>query len=139
MDEVRTHERLEPMKIMTQHQDGRKMRAPRAVLTRATCACRGLRPCSCWCTWCHDCCPHCSSYCRCCRCSSRSHFCRDFLYEEMYSLHPPLVTIDCVDCYRYNHDKLCTKFFLRFMPQMNSWFTDCTGFPVRSVFTPSLW
>ena len=50
----------------------------------------------------------------------RSHFCRDFLYQEMYSLHPPSVTVDCVDCYRYTHDKLCTKFLLRFMPQMNS-------------------
>ena len=57
----------------------------------------------------------------------------------MYSLHTPSVTVNCVDCYRKNHDELCTKFFLRFMPQMNSWFTDCTGFPVRSVFSPSLW
>ena len=49
---------------------------------------------------------------------SRSHFCQDFLYQEMYSLHHPSVTIDCVDC--NNHDRLCTKFFLRFMSQMNS-------------------
>ena len=72
------------------------------------------------------------------------HFCvaifvRELLYQEMYSLHSPSVTVDCVDCYRYNHDKLCIKFLLRFMPQMNSWFTEYTGFPVRSVFNPSLW
>ena len=36
-------------------------------------------------------------------------FCRDFLYQEMHSLHHPSVTVYCVDCYRYNHDKLCTK------------------------------
>ena len=35
----------------------------------------------------------------------------------MYSLHTPSVTVNCVDCYRYNHYKLCTKFFVRFMPQ----------------------
>ena len=70
------------------------------------------------------------------------HFCvaifvRDLLYQEMYSLHPPSVTVDCVDCYRYNHCNLCTKFFVRFMPQINRRFTDCTSFTVRSVFTPS--
>ena len=26
-------------------------------------------------------------------------FGRDLLYQEMYSLHPPSVTVDCVDCY----------------------------------------
>ena len=66
-------------------------------------------------------------------------FVGDFLYQEMFSLHPPSVTVDCVDCYRKNHDKLCIKFSLRFMTQMNSWFTEYTGFPVRSVFSPSLW
>ena len=69
----------------------------------------------------------------------RSHFVRELLYQEMFSLHPPSVTVDCVDCYRYNHDKFCIKFLLRFMPQMNSWFTEYTGVPVRSVLTPSLW
>ena len=29
----------------------------------------------------------------------RCHFCRDFLYQEMFSLHTPSVTVDCVDCY----------------------------------------
>ena len=67
----------------------------------------------------------------CCCPEIRSHFCRDFLYLEMYSLHPPSVTVNCVDCYRYNHCKLCTKFFVRFMPQINRRFTDCTGFTVR--------
>ena len=66
-------------------------------------------------------------------------FVRELLYQEMFSLHHPSVTVDCVDCYRYNHDKLCIKFLLRFMPQMNSWFTEYTDFPVRSVFNPSLW
>ena len=54
-------------------------------------------------------------------------------------LHPPSVTVNCVDCYRKNHCKLCTKFFVRFMPQINRRFTDYTGFPVRSMFSPSLW
>ena len=31
----------------------------------------------------------------------------------------PSVTVNCVDCYRYNHCRLCTKFFVRFMPQIN--------------------
>ena len=69
----------------------------------------------------------------------RSHFVRELLYQEVFSLHLPSVTVDCVDCYRYNHDKFCIKFLLRFMPQMNSWFTEYTGFPVQSVFNPSLW
>ena len=50
----------------------------------------------------------------------RSHFVRELLYREIFSLHPPSVTVDCVDCYRYNHDKFCIQFLLRFMPQMNS-------------------
>ena len=38
------------------------------------------------------------------------HFCaaifvRELLYQEVFSLHTPSVTVDCVDCYRYNHDK----------------------------------
>ena len=57
----------------------------------------------------------------------------------MYSLHPPSVPVNCVDCYWYNHWKSCTKFFVRFMPQINRWFTDYTGFPVLSMFSPSLW
>ena len=35
----------------------------------------------------------------------------------LYTL--PSVTVNCVDCYRYNHCKLCIKFFVRFMPQIN--------------------
>ena len=58
-------------------------------------------------------------------------FVRELLYQEMFSLHPPSVTEDCVGCYRFNHDKLCIKFLLRFMPQMNSWFPEYKGFPVR--------
>ena len=56
----------------------------------------------------------------------------------MYSLHTPSVTVNCVDCYRYNHCKLWTKFFVRFMPQTDDSLI-ITGFPVRSVFSPSLW
>ena len=56
----------------------------------------------------------------------------------MYSLHPPSVTMNCVDCYRYNHCKLCTKFFVRFMPHINRRFTDYHRFPrsisVKSIF-----
>ena len=56
----------------------------------------------------------------------------------MYSLHLPSVTVNCVDCYRYNHCKLCTKFFVRFMPEINRRFTDYHKFPgsisVKSIF-----
>ena len=56
----------------------------------------------------------------------------------MYSLHTPSVTVNCVDCYRYNHDKFCDQFLLRFMPQINRRFTDCHRFPrsisVKSIF-----
>ena len=48
-----------------------------------------LRPRACWCTSCHCChCPHWSS--RCCTCGQvalRSHFVRELLYQEMFSLH----------------------------------------------------
>ena len=85
---------------------------------------------------CHAC-PHWSAYCRCCWCSYRSHFCCDFLFLEMYSLHPPSVTVNRVDCYRNNHSKLCTKFFVRLMPQINRRFTDCPRFP-RSISVKSI-
>ena len=60
------------------------------------------------------------------------HFCvaifvRDLLHQEMFSLHPPSVTVNCVDSDRYNHEKLCIKFLLRFMPQKKSWFTEYTS------------
>ena len=77
--------------------------------------------------------------CCCCHALLRCHCCHDFLHQEMFSLHHPWVTVDCVDCHRCNHDKLCIKFLLRFTPQMNSWFTEYTSFPVQSVFNPSLW
>ena len=38
-----------------------------------------------------------------------------FRYQEMFSIHTPSVTVNCVDCYRCNHDNLCIKFLLRFM------------------------
>ena len=66
-----------------------------------------------------------------------SHFCLDFLYLEMYSLHPPSVTVNCVDCYRYNHCKLCTKLFVRFGPQINRRFTDYHRF-LRSISVESI-
>ena len=56
----------------------------------------------------------------------------------MHSLHLPSVTVNCVDCHRHNHCKLCTKFFVRFMPQINRRFTDYHRFPrsisVKSIF-----
>ena len=55
----------------------------------------------------------------------------------MYSLHSPSVTVNCVDCYWYNHCKLCIKFFVRFMPQINRWFTDYHRFP-RSISVQSI-
>ena len=50
---------------------------------------------------------------------------------------PPSVTVNCVDCYRNDHCKICTKFFVRVMPHINRRFTDFSGFPVRSVSSPS--
>ena len=44
--------------------------------------------CACQCTSCHCChCPHWSSRCCCRHILLRSHFVRDLLYQEMYSLH----------------------------------------------------
>ena len=84
----------------------------RAGVLSPTCCARCTLCCrACRCRSCH-CCPHWSWRCTCRHTIFCSHFCRDLLYQEMYSLHPPSVTLDCVDCYRYNHDKLCTKFFL---------------------------
>ena len=54
---------------MTQHQDKkrRRLRALRAVLTRAACACRGSCTCACWGSLCHACCPHRSCWYSCCK------------------------------------------------------------------------
>ena len=41
----------------------------------------------------------------------------------------PSVTVNCVDCYRNDHCKFCTKFFVRLMPQINRRFTDFRRFP----------
>ena len=35
---------------------------------------------------------------------------------------PTSVTVNCVDCYRNDHCKFCTQFFVRFMPQLNRQF-----------------
>ena len=59
------------------------------------------------------------------------------IFVVMYSLHTPSVTVNCVGCYRYNHCKLCTKFFVRFMPQINRPFTDFRRFP-RSISVKSI-
>ena len=66
------------------------------------------------------------------------HFCvaifvRDLLYQEMFSLHLPSVTVDCVDCYRCNHDKLCIKFLRSVV------FTHTVGYsrPPLAVNDPS--
>ena len=55
----------------------------------------------------------------------------------MYSLHPPSVTVNCVSCYRNDHCNFTPEFFVRLMPHMNRRFTDFSGFPVRSVSSPS--
>ena len=36
-------------------------------------------------------------------------FVRELLYQEIFSLNPPSVTVDCVDCYRYNHDNCASN------------------------------
>ena len=55
----------------------------------------------------------------------------------MYSLHLPSVTVNCVDCYRNDHCKFCTKFFVRLMPQIYKRSTDCPRFP-RSISVKSI-
>ena len=55
----------------------------------------------------------------------------------MYSLHPPSVTVNCVDCYRNDHCNFCTKFIVRLMPQVNGRFTDFRRFP-RSISLKSI-
>ena len=54
------------------------------------------------------------------------------------TLYTPSVTVNCVDCYRNDHCKFCTKIFVRFMPQINRRFTDCHRFhrsiSVKSIF-----
>ena len=52
-----------------------------------------------------------------------------FLLVEMYSLHTPSVTVNCVSCYRNDHCNFCTKFFERLMPYINRRFTDFRRFP----------
>ena len=56
-----------------------------------------------------------------CHCTLlRGHLFVNFCIGKIFYLHSPSATVDCVDCYRYNHDKFCNKFLLRFMQQMNS-------------------
>ena len=106
------------------------------VLSPTCCARCTLCCCACRCTSCHNC-PHWSWRCCCRHTILRSHFVRDFLYQEMYSLHPPSVTVNCVDCYRINHCNFCTKFFVRLMPHINRRFTDFSGFH-RSISVKSI-
>ena len=49
------------------------------------------------------------------------HFCVAIFFVNccIGNLHHPSVTVNCVDCYRYNRDKFCIQLLLRFMPQMN--------------------
>ena len=61
----------------------------------------------------------------------------DFLYSEVYSLHSPSVTVNCVGCYRIDHCNFCTKLLVRLMPHINRRFTDFSGFPAPSVLGPS--
>ena len=94
----------------------------------ACCACR----CSC-CSWSHAC-PHCSChwYSVCRRVSVAS-----FLYLEVYSLHTPSVTVNCVGCYRICHCNFCTKLILRLIPRIISPITVFASFTDRSVLGPS--
>ena len=82
----KTQGRLEPMWVwrVIKTRNTRDTKQCADVLThRARCT---LCSCACWWTSGHSC-PHWSWRC-CCRHSIlRSHFCRDFLYQEMYSLH----------------------------------------------------
>ena len=59
-----------------------------------------------WCACCACCCSCCSwshahpqSSCHCCS-FGRSHIAKNFLFLEVYSLHTPSVTVNCVGCYR---------------------------------------
>ena len=62
---------------------------------------------------------------------------RIFCILEVYSLHPPSVTVDCVGCYRINHCNFCTKLILRLISRIISPITVFAGFPDRSVLGPS--
>ena len=53
------------------------------------------------------------------------------------TLYTPSVTVNCVDCYRNDHCKFCTKFFVRLIPQVNRPFTDFRRFP-RSISVKSI-
>ena len=87
------------------------------------CACR----CSC-CSWSHAC-PHCSCHCyRFCRRVSVA----SFLYLEVYSLHPPSVTVNCV-----GHCNFCTKLILRLIPRIN-WRNHCFRGFLRSISVKSI-
>ena len=91
----------------------------------ACCACR----CSC-CSWSHAC-PHCS-----CHCFS---FCRrvsvaSFLYLEVYSLHSPSVTVNCVGCYRICHCNFCTQLILRLIPRIISPITVSQVSPIHQCW-----
>ena len=70
---------------LTRDEDEKHYTRRAAVLTCAGRACCDCSCHSCWCTLCH-CCPHWSWWSSCCCPEIRSHFCRDFLYLEMYSL-----------------------------------------------------
>ena len=58
----------------------------------------------------------------------------------MYSLHPPSVTVNCVDCYRYNHCKLCrlcsSGSVLEAHPGANTFPSVC-GLTATSLTDPS--
>ena len=49
----------------------------------------------------------------------------------------PSVTVNCVDCYRNDQCKFCTKFIVRIMPHINRRFTDFRRFP-RSISVKSI-
>ena len=66
---MKTQEHLEPWGACDTTSRGvqRRLRAPRAVLTGAACACCGSCTCACWCSLCHACCPHRSCCISCCK------------------------------------------------------------------------
>ena len=89
-------------------------------------------PLLCCCSW-----SHAWSHCSCCCCRfRRSHIAKNFLYLEVYSLHPPSVTVNCcwllpnitVILYQISFENHST----------NNWSNHClAGFPDQSVLSPS--
>ena len=78
-------------------QDEQVHKSARSAFMLRCCAC-----CACCCFTCCSCCSwsHAWSHCSCCCRRFHSRVSVAILYLEVYSLHTPSVTVNCVGCYR---------------------------------------